>query len=154
MPPTTPRKGKRSDGKTPLITIESLGPVSAAQFEKIGITTVEGLLEAGRTKAGRHTLAGKVSGISEHQILQWCNRADLMRIKGVGEEYSDLLEAAGVDTVQELKHRKPEHLFEKMKDVASKAHGNQPGAVKRIPPLKTVKQWVARAKRLGRGMEY
>eukprot|EP00050_Salpingoeca_kvevrii_P005461 m.283108 g.283108 ORF g.283108 m.283108 type:complete len:154 (-) comp11117_c1_seq3:4148-4609(-) len=153
MPPAT-SKGKRANGKTPLETIESLGPKSAAELQKHGIHTMEELLEAGRTKTGRKTLAGKLSGITEHQILQWCNRADLMRIKGVGEEWSDLLEAAGVDTVQELKHRKAENLHAKMVEIAATAHGSQPGAVKRVPALKQVKKFISRAKLLKRGMEY
>jgi predicted flap endonuclease-1-like 5' DNA nuclease len=94
------------------------------------------------TKKGRVKLASS-SGISEKLILEWVNLADLMRIKGVGEEYSDLLEEAGVDSVKELRNRRPDHLFEKMAEVNAKKR-----LVRRDPSLLEVKRWVAQAKKL------
>lgn len=94
------------------------------------------------TKKGRVKLASS-SGISEKLILEWVNLADLMRIKGVGEEYSDLLEEAGVDSVKELRNRRPDHLFEKMAEVNAKNR-----LVRRDPSLLEVKRWVAQAKKL------
>ena len=84
--------------------IEGIGVKNATTLRKLRIRTTEALLKAGATRKGRKELAA-ASGFSEHQILEWVNRADLFRVKGVGEEYSDLLEAAGVDTVKELRTR-------------------------------------------------
>jgi len=77
------------------------------KLEAAGVKTVEALLEAGATPKGREELAQK-AGIDKGLILEWVNHADLFRIKGVAEEYSDLLEEAGVDTVVELAQRNPE----------------------------------------------
>ena len=84
--------------------IEGIGVKNATTLRKLRVRTTEALLKAGATRKGRKELAA-ASGFSEHQILEWVNRADLFRVKGVGEEYSDLLEAAGVDTVKELRTR-------------------------------------------------
>ena len=108
----------------------------------VGITTTNGLLKAGATKKGRAELAEK-SGISETLILEWVNLADLMRIKGIGEEYSDLLEEAGVDTVKELRNRRPENLHKAMLETNA-----QKKLVRRPPSLSEVESWVAQAKEL------
>ena len=84
--------------------IEGIGHKYATKLRKARVRTTEALLKLGATKRGRRQLAD-TTGIPERQILEWVNRADLMRIKGVGEEYSDLLEASGVDTVKELRRR-------------------------------------------------
>ena len=89
--------------------------------------------------------------MSEKLILTWCNKADLMRVKGVGEEYSDLLEHAGVDTVKELRNRKPANLHAKMIDVNS---ARKVGLVRRPPSLSEVEAWVAHAKKLDPMMTY
>src|SRR4030042_6063469 len=91
--------------------IEGIGPDYKKKLAVAKIMTTEQLLESGSKKKGREDLAEK-SGISPKLILEWVNLADLMRIKGVGEEYSDLLEEAGVDTVKELRNRVPEHLHQ------------------------------------------
>ncbi|MCJ7619765.1 MAG: DUF4332 domain-containing protein, partial [Anaerolineae bacterium] len=96
---------------TRLETIEGIGPVYAGQLRAAGIATVDALLAAGATPRGRQVLEQR-SGIGHALILEWVNIADLMRVKGVGEEYSDLLEEAGVDTVKELRNRVPENLYE------------------------------------------
>jgi len=125
-----------------ILKIEGIGPVNAAKLQKVGVRTTEGLLKVAATKAGRRKLAADAD-ISENQILEWVNRADLMRIKGVGEEYSDLLEAAGVDTVKELRNRNPNNLHQALLDVnmAKKL-------VRRPPSLSAVQDWVANAKTL------
>ncbi len=92
--------------------IEGIGPSLAAKLVAADVKTVEALLKAGGSASGRKALAA-TSGIDAGKLLEWVNRADLMRIKGVGSEFSDLLEAAGVDTVKELATRKPENLFAK-----------------------------------------
>lgn len=84
-----------------IVDIEGIGPVYAEKLQAIGIKTVEALLKAGATPKGREDIAEQ-TGIAKALILEWVNHADLYRIKGVGEEYSDLLEEAGVDTVVEL----------------------------------------------------
>jgi predicted flap endonuclease-1-like 5' DNA nuclease len=101
---------------------------------------VEALLTAGATPAGRQQLEDK-SGIGHALILEWVNLADLMRIKGIGEEYSDLLEEAGVDTVRELRNRVPENLHEALvrTNAAKKL-------VRRLPTVGMVRDWVRQAK--------
>jgi predicted flap endonuclease-1-like 5' DNA nuclease len=106
------------------------------------------LLERGRTPQGRKEIAEK-SGISEKLILEWVNLADLFRIKGVGEEYSDLLEEAGVDTVVELAQRNPDNLYEKVVDV-----NHQKKLVRKLPTQGQVDDWVRQAKNLPRVVTY
>ncbi|MEM7141120.1 MAG: DUF4332 domain-containing protein [Actinomycetota bacterium] len=125
-------------------TIEGIGPKYRKALAKAGVTTTQGLLAAGGAKKGRKALASD-SACTETQILEWVNRADLMRVKGVGEEYSDLLEHAGVDTVKELRTRKPANLHAKMIEVNT-AKKNR--LVRRPPSLGEVERWVAHAKKL------
>jgi predicted flap endonuclease-1-like 5' DNA nuclease len=102
----------------------------------------------GGTAAGRKELANN-SGVSEKQILEWVNHVDLFRINGVGEEYADLLEEAGVDTVVELAQRKAANLLSKMTEVnASK------NLVNKMPALSQVEDWIAQAKKLPRAVKY
>ena len=119
--------------------IEGIGPVNAAKLEEQGITTVEALLKAGAARKDRKQLA-EDTGLSEVLILDWVNRADLMRIPGVGEEYSDLLEQAGVDTVKELRRRNPDNLH-----AAMLAVNNEKKLVRRFPGKGNVRDWVKRA---------
>ncbi len=128
--------------------VEGIGPVYAEKLAAAGITTTEGLLKAAGHKAGRTALAAE-TGISEAMLLDWVNRADLMRIKGVGGEYSDLLEAAGVDTVKELARRNPENLHAALLET-NKAKK----LVRRVPSLKDVQAWVAMAKTLEAGVSH
>lgn len=125
-----------------IIEIEGIGDVFAAKLEGAGVPTVEALLAQGGTPAGRKALAEKTE-LSTDRILEWVNRADLMRIKGVGSEYSDLLEAAGVDTVKELATRRPDNLQAKMVEV-----NEAKKLVRRVPTLNEVNAWVAEAKTL------
>jgi predicted flap endonuclease-1-like 5' DNA nuclease len=99
--------------------IEGIGPVYAKKLIEAGIKTTDDLLEACATPKGREDLAAK-TGISSKLILEWVNLADLMRIKGIGEEYSDLLEEAGVDTVAELARRDPDNLHAKLLEINEK----------------------------------
>ncbi|MGD8458473.1 MAG: DUF4332 domain-containing protein [Anaerolineales bacterium] len=122
--------------------IEGIGPHYASMLRNVGIRTTEALLKAGASKRGRESLAEE-SDISETLILEWVNLADLMRIKGIGEEYSDLLEEAGVDSVKELRNRVPENLHKKMLET-----NQMKRLVRRPPSLKQTKSWVAQAKTL------
>ena len=131
-----------------IIDIEGIGPKYAELFATQGIKTVEGLLKAGSKPKDRKKLAEALQ-ISEKLILEWVNNADLFRIKGVGEEYSDLLEEAGVDTVPELAQRNAENLLAKMAET-----NEVKKLVRRLPVLSQVESWVAQAKDLPRVIEY
>jgi predicted flap endonuclease-1-like 5' DNA nuclease len=133
---------------TKLTVVEGIGGTYAAKLIEAGIRTAEALLKAGATPKGRKELAEK-SGITEKLILEWVNHVDLFRIKGVGEEYSDLLEEAGVDTVVELAQRKPENLLAKMVEVNAAKK-----LVRQLPVLAQVVSWVEQAKKLDRMIQY
>jgi len=128
--------------------IEGIGPVYAEKLKNIEIRTVEKLLEVGATRKGRKEISEK-SGISDALILEWVNLADLFRIKGIGEEFSDLLEEAGVDTVKELAQRNAENLVAKIEEV-----NTEKKLVRRTPNLDMVKDWIDQAKKLPRVVEY
>ena len=128
--------------------IEGIGEVYADKLAKVGIKTTLDLLRAGRTRRGREKLAEDTS-ISVKLILEWVNLADLFRISGVEEEYSDLLEEAGVDTVVELSNRVPENLYEKLKEI-----NEEKKLVRRLPTVDMVKDWIRQAKQLPRIVEY
>jgi predicted flap endonuclease-1-like 5' DNA nuclease len=128
--------------------IEGIGPAFAAKLGEQGIKTTEGLLKAAASRKDRQLLSEK-TGLSNHQILEWVNRADLMRVKGIGEEYSDLLEAAGVDTVRELANRNPDNLHHTL--IRTNAEKR---LVRREPALNEVKSWVNKSKRLPAVISY
>jgi predicted flap endonuclease-1-like 5' DNA nuclease len=128
--------------------IEGIGPVYAKKLNDNGVKTTDDLLHVGGTKQGRRELAEK-TGISETIILEWVNMADLFRIKGIGEEYSDLLKEAGVSTVVELGRRNPENLHEALVGV-----NDAKKLVRRTPTLNQTRDWVEQAKVLPRKVEY
>ena len=131
-----------------LLDIEGIGPVYSEKLQKASVKSVEGLLKLGATPAGREDIAEK-AGIDKRLILEWVNRADLFRIKGVAEEYSDLLEAAGVDTVVELANRNAEHLLAKILEV-----NEVKKLVRRVPTLAQIEKWIEQAKELPRAIHY
>lgn len=131
-----------------LLMIEGVGEVYAQKLKEAGVKSTDALLQMGSTPKGRKDIAAK-SGISEKLILEWVNHVDLFRIKGVGEEYADLLEEAGVDTVVELATRNPENLVVKMAEV-----NQQKKLVRRLPVLSMVESWVEQAKSLPRMINY
>ncbi len=122
--------------------IEGIGPHYASKLEGAGITTTASLLASAADRKGRLQLADR-TGISMNQILGWVNRADLMRVRGIGQEYSDLLEAAGVDTARELSRRRPENLHQTL--VITNASKK---LVRRPPSLNEIQRWVEHAKML------
>jgi predicted flap endonuclease-1-like 5' DNA nuclease len=143
------RKHKQEEtNMTKLAIIEGIGEVYAAQLEDAGIATAEALLEKGSTPQGRKALAEE-TGISGKLILEWVNHVDLFRIKGVGEEYSDLLEEAGVDTVPELAQRNAENLHAKLVEV-----NKVKKLVRRLPAQSQVADWIEQAKGLPRVITY
>lgn len=123
-------------------TIEGIGHRQATKLRKARVRTTEALLKVGATRKGRRELAEQI-GVAEKLMLEWVNRADLMRVKGVGEEYSDLLEAAGVDTVKELRRRNAANLLNAMIEVNKKKR-----LVRRLPTEAMVARWVDSAKGL------
>ena len=133
---------------TKLEIVEGIGPVYAEKLRVAGVRSVNALLQAGATPQGRKALAAK-AGISYDYILAWVNRADMMRVRGVGEEYSDLLERAGVDTVVELARRNPENLYNKLLEVNAEKR-----FVRRPPSQSMVASWVEIAKSLPRIVTY
>jgi predicted flap endonuclease-1-like 5' DNA nuclease len=131
-----------------LIVVEGIGPVYAQQLKEAGIRSTDALLAAGATPEGRKDIAAK-TGIGDALILRWVNHVDLFRIKGVGEEYSDLLEVAGVDTVVELAQRVPANLYAKLVEV-----NQAEKRVRKLPTEKQVKDWIKQAKKLPRKISY
>jgi predicted flap endonuclease-1-like 5' DNA nuclease len=131
-----------------LESIEGIGKVYAQKLKAVGVTTVEELLKKGATPKGRSEVAEN-SGISEKLVLEWVNHADLFRIKGVAEEYADLLEASGVDTVVELAQRKAENLYQKV--VATNTARK---LVRKLPTQAQVADWIEQAKVLPRRISY
>lgn len=128
--------------------IEGIGPAYAAKLTKAGIRSVEALMKRGASKKGRNEIA-TITGISHTLILEWVNLADLFRVKGIGSEYSDLLEEAGVDTVVELSKRVADNLYHKMIEV-NKAKN----LVNKMPGIKQVKKWINQAKKLPKVVTY
>lgn len=120
--------------------VEGIGPMNAGKLESEGITTVDDLLRECGPARGRHYISEQ-TGISEHQLLEWTNRCDLMRIPGVGSEYSDLLEAVGVDSPTELAQRNPANLA-----AAIRAYDEtHPNVVRRLPSEATIEAWIRAA---------
>jgi len=129
---------------TKLTTIEGIGPAFAERLKQANVNSCEALLKQGATSSGRSAIV-EASGIDASRILKFVNHADLCRIKGVGGEYSELLEAAGVDSVPELAQRNAENLTAKMSEVNAAKK-----LVRNAPSAKQVSAWVAQAKTLPR----
>lgn len=128
--------------------IEGIGPAIGEKLRNAGITSTDKLLSGSKSKKQRQELAAS-TGISESQILKFANMADLFRINGVGQEYAELLEAAGVDTVPELAQRNAENLTSKMEEVNTAKN-----LTRKTPSLKEVEKWVEEAQTLPRELEY
>jgi predicted flap endonuclease-1-like 5' DNA nuclease len=133
---------------TKLTKIEGIGPVYAEKLRAAGVTTVEKLLDAGATPKGRQQLE-EATDIGHKLIMEWVNLADLMRIKGISEEYSDLLEEAGVDTVKELRNRNADNLH-----AALVKTNQEKNLVRRVPARRQVADWIAQAQTLPAKVTY
>lgn len=140
--------GPSSEFRKPIEYVEGIGAAYGQRLRTMGIETITDLVVNGATRRGRKQIADQ-SGIAQSLILTWVNHVDLFRIKGVAEEYADLLEQSGVDTVVELAQRNPANLFKRMKDV-----NEQKGLVRRIPHASEVESWVEQAKSLRRLIYY
>ena len=126
----------------PIAEIEGIGPVYGDKLKTAGITNTDHFLKLCCDKKGRGDVAGK-TGIDEGKLLKWANMADLMRIKGVARQYSELLEAAGVDTVKELRTRNADNLTTAM------AKCNEEKKLCKVAPkLDEVTSWIDQAKQM------
>ena len=132
-----------------LIDVEGIGPVYAEKLKSAGAETTKDLLKLAKTPADRKKLA-EATGIGEHLILKWSNHADLMRIKGIGGEFAELLEKVGVDTVKELGKRNPDNLYE----AVEKFDLTTSPIVRRKPSKNSIHAWIRQAKRLKPTLTY
>lgn len=128
--------------------IEGIGSVYAEKLEAVGVKTTEELLDRASSKKGREKLAEE-TGISEKLILKWANHADLFRIKGIAGQFAELLEAAGVDTVKELRHRVPANLHAKLVEI-----NEVKNLCNRVPSESEIAKMVEQAKELEPRMTY
>jgi predicted flap endonuclease-1-like 5' DNA nuclease len=128
--------------------VEGIGPVISAKLRAAGVPDTDTLLAQARTPAQRQSLAAKAE-LTVPQILKFANMVDLYRIKGIGSEYAELLEAAGVDTVPELARRRPDNLTTALGDVNARR-----ALVRRLPAEAEVARWVEQAKELPRALDY
>jgi len=133
----------------PIADLKTIGPDVAESFKSAGIRSTARLLEVAKDPRGRKALAAK-TGLDEKCILRSANMADRMRIKGVGEDYAVLLEAAGVDTVRELRYRNPRNLAKAMADANTK----RKLGVRLLPSESTIQRWIDHAKRLQLKISY
>jgi len=129
--------------------VEGIGETQAGKLADAGVTTAEELLQWGANATGRKSLED-TTGISGKVILEWVNHVDLMRIKGVGSEYSDLLEAAGVDSPSELTQRNAANLATTFQEIVAA----RPGLVRRVPSEAEVAAWIDDAKSLDKVVEH
>lgn len=128
--------------------IEGIGPVYGEKLRAAGVFTVDDLLEKCASRLGRAAMA-KETGIDEKRILTWTNHADLFRIDGIGPQFSELLEASGVDTVKELRNRNAENLYAKIQEV-----NETKNLVRRIPSLNQIKEMIINAGKLDPRITY
>lgn len=131
-----------------IVEVEGIGPAYAEQLQAAGVVTVEALLERAGPRKGREELA-EATGISAKLILEWTNHADLMRINGVGSEYADLLEAAGVDSCAELAQRNAANLARTFGELDAARN-----TVRRIPSETEVARWIAEAAGMPKVVEH
>jgi predicted flap endonuclease-1-like 5' DNA nuclease len=131
-----------------IIDIEGIGPATAEKLRESGVRSTRTLLRRGGNAKGRKELAS-LTNIDEAKLLEWVNHADLFRIRGVGSEYSELLEAAGVDTVPELRQRNPASLYDMLVRANEENH-----MVRKLPTARQVAEWVEQAKSLPRAIDY
>jgi predicted flap endonuclease-1-like 5' DNA nuclease len=137
-----------SERRIKVVDIEGIGDIYSKKLNEVGIYYIDELLDAGATRQARRELAEK-TGISSLRIMDWVNMADLYRISNIGEEWSDLLEEADVNTVVELAQRVPENLYAKLVEI-----NESKNLVRRLPSLEQVEDWIKQAKQLPRVVEY
>lgn len=128
--------------------IEGIGPAYREKLGSAGIENTDDLLELCCTPGGRKAIAEK-TGLSEKHILDWTNMADLMRVSGIGRQFAELLEGAGVDTIKELRNRNAENLAAKMEEINS-----QKKLAKASPSASVVQGWIDQAKKTDPKISY
>ena len=128
--------------------IEGIGPANAAKLAAANIITTDDLLDKCCAPAGRKEVA-ETTGVGESTILKWSNMADLMRVSGIGSQFSELLKAAGVDTIKELRTRNAANLADAMEKV-----NNEKKLARTSPPEVTVTKWIDAAKKMDPKMTY
>jgi predicted flap endonuclease-1-like 5' DNA nuclease len=131
-----------------IIDVEGIGPAYAEKLREVGIRSIASLLKRGGNAKGRKELAYAIN-VEESKLLKWVNHADLLRVRGIGSEYSDLLEAAGVDTVPELRQRNAAALYETLVKT-----NEAKKLVRKLPTADQVAKWVEQAKSLPRVIDY
>lgn len=131
-----------------IVEIEGIGPAYAAKLQSAGVRSTASLLKRGASAKRRKELAA-ATDIEEVKLLKWINHVDLFRVRGIGPEYSDLLEAAGVDTVPELRQRNAKALYDALVKV-----NQEKKLVRKMPTCEQVAEWVEQAKALPRAIEY
>ena len=131
-----------------IIDVEGIGPAYAEKLREVGIRSIASLLKRGGNAKGRKELAYAIN-VEESKLLKWVNHADLFRVRGIGSEYSDLLEAAGVDTVPELRQRNAAALYETLVKT-----NEAKKLVRKLPTADQVAKWVEQAKSLPRVIDY
>ena len=129
--------------------VEGIGPSNGGKLSAAGIATTDDLLAQGAKPGGRDRLA-ESTGISGKLILEWVNHVDLMRLDGVGSEYSDLLEATGVDSPAELAQRNPANLATTIQEVVAA----RPTIVRRAPSESMIEGWIEQARKLPKIVEH
>jgi predicted flap endonuclease-1-like 5' DNA nuclease len=139
----SPRGWAQEEDSVKIQDVEGIGPVFATKRQEAGVDTTDALLQRAGDRRGRESLA-QATGISELQLLEWVNHADLMRINGVASEYADLLEAAGVDSCAELAQRNAANLAQTFQELDAA----RPNWIRQIPAEATVAKWIAEAKSL------
>lgn len=132
-----------------IIAVEGIGPAYTARLRAAGVATTDALLRKGATRRGRADLQA-ATGISHARIREWVDNTDLMRLPGVGPQYADLLEAAGVESPAELAHRNPENLAETVQEVVAA----RPRMVRRVPTETRIRRWIVEAKTLAKVVEH
>jgi predicted RecB family nuclease len=122
--------------------LNGIDPKDATRLRKAGIRTTEALLRRGATRGGRESIA-QATGLDSDQLWLWVNRADLMRVRGIGAEYADLLEACGITTIRELRKRNAKALSTRMVDLNEKHR-----SVRRLPTEPMVQAWIDDAREM------
>ncbi len=131
-----------------LTEIEGVGEAYQHKLNDAGIKSCEQLLDSCSSPKARKQIAQK-TGINEAMLLKWLNNADLFRVKGIGQEYADLLESAGVDTVPELAQRNSANLFKALGEINAEKK-----LVRKMPTQKQLQDWISQAKELPRMINY
>jgi predicted flap endonuclease-1-like 5' DNA nuclease len=142
-PAMTVREGRfRHDMDRDVKTIEGIGSLRGRLLKGMGVRTVDDLLRVGATSVGRQRIARRL-GVSYKMVLSWVHRGDLLRVKGVGRQYSELLESAGVSSVSDLSNRNALVLWRTLRGI-----NREKRLVRRVPPCETIEMWVHNAKKL------